>query len=78
VSGDLFEDLESLGAFAKRVGKNPRTVRHWMDRGLPYLRLGNQRYIHLPHARAWMMAGLRGASTERRRRTRRAMPQENR
>jgi hypothetical protein len=60
---DLFEDLASLAEFAKRVGKNPRTVRHWMDRGLPYLRLGNQRYIHLPSARTWLMAGLRGAST---------------
>jgi hypothetical protein len=58
---DLLAGLVPIGQFAKNIGKCTRTVLRWMEPpdGLPYTRLGNQRLIHPPTARAWLMGRMR-------------------
>jgi hypothetical protein len=57
----LLVDYLGLELFAKEVGRNPRTVRRWLNqpRGLPYTRIGNRILIHIPTAREWIFSRMR-------------------
>lgn len=61
---DLLSDFLDLEPFAKQVGRNPRTIRRWLDQpdGLPYTRIGNRILIHIPTARNWIFGRMRGAN----------------
>ena len=54
-------DYLDLEAFANECGRDPRTVRRWLNEpdGLPYTRIGNRILIHIPSAREWLFARMR-------------------
>jgi hypothetical protein len=58
---DLLRDFIHLEPFAEEVNRHPRTVLNWMKPpdGLPYSWMGNQRIIHVPTAREWLMGRMR-------------------
>ena len=65
-SPDFLEGCVPAGEFATSLKKTYRTIHRWMSEpdGLPYLKLGRDRYIHIETARQWLF----------RRRTRRRNP----
>jgi len=64
----LLADYLDLEPFAKEVGRNPRTVRRWLNQagGLPYTRIGNRILIHIPTAREWIFSRMRKPPRTRR------------
>jgi hypothetical protein len=58
---DILEDLVEVSPFAAKVKKHPRTIIRWMDEpnGLPFVKLGNRRLIHIPTARQWLLGRTR-------------------
>ncbi len=54
---NFLDDFVDLEPFAADAGRNPRTVRRWLNHpdGLPYTRMGNRILIHVPTAREWLM-----------------------
>jgi hypothetical protein len=54
---DILNEYVGVAAFADAVDKHQRTVLRWMNAvdGLPYLKLGSRRLIHLPTARQWLL-----------------------
>jgi hypothetical protein len=54
----FLDDYLDLEPFAAQAGRDPRTIRRWMDQknGLPYTRIGNRLLIHLPTARDWLQS----------------------
>jgi hypothetical protein len=57
-----------LNPFAAQVGRDPRTVRRWIDQpnGLPFTRIGNRLLIHIPTAREWLLSRVRQRNPRRR------------
>jgi hypothetical protein len=76
----LLDDFLDLEPFAKEVGRDPRTVRRWMDhpRGLPFTRVGNRILIHVPTARAWIFSRMQNRNPPRRARGRDRGHEQNR
>jgi hypothetical protein len=66
VLSDLLADFLEIKAFSKEVNRHERSVRRWMDLGLPYTRLGNVTYIHMPGARQWLLDRMHGHGESRR------------
>jgi hypothetical protein len=66
---NLLEDYTDIEPFAEQVGRDPRTVRRWMDLpdGLPHTRIGNRILIHIPTARAWIFGRMRHPAPRRNR-----------
>jgi len=67
---NFLDDFIDLKPFAADAGRNPRTVRRWLNQpdGLPYTRIGNRILIHVPTARAWLMRRMRRPTPRRQRR----------
>jgi hypothetical protein len=67
VMTELLADFVPIRQFAKDVGKTTRCVLYWMAEpdGLPYTRLGNQRFIHIESARAWLMRRMQNSDRRR-------------
>jgi hypothetical protein len=63
----LLEDYMDLEPFAAEMGRDPRSVRRWMEKpdGLPYTRIGSRILVHLPTARAWIFAQMRHPAPRR-------------
>jgi hypothetical protein len=61
MSDNVFADLVLLEKFAGKIHKSWRTVHRWttLPGGLPYVKVGRERYIHLPTAREWVMSRMR-------------------
>ena len=51
-----FDDLEPIKDAARRLNKHPRTLMRWTrwPDGLPFVRLGQVPYLHIPSAKAWI------------------------
>jgi hypothetical protein len=64
-----FADLVSIKEAAEQLGKHPRTLRRWaqLPDGLPTVRLGAARYLHVPTIEKWIRDGLARANRGRRR-----------
>jgi hypothetical protein len=64
---NLLEDFLDLAPFADEVGRDPRTVRRWMDEadGLPFTRIGNRILVHVPTAREWIFGRMRHPAPRR-------------
>jgi hypothetical protein len=64
---NLLADFLDLGPFAHEVGREPRTVRRWMDEpdGLPFTRIGNRILVHVPTAREWILGRMRHPAPRR-------------
>lgn len=64
---NFLADYLDLGRFAADVNRDPRTVLRWMamPNGLPFVRLGNRRLIHIEMARQWLFARMRHPSPRR-------------
>jgi hypothetical protein len=58
---DILNDYVTLKQFAGDIGKSTRTVTRWMDQndGLPFLKFGRERLVHLPSAKRWMLGRVR-------------------
>lgn len=58
MSPQAFQDIESVKAAAKRLGKHPRTLMRWTRQkdGLPFIKLGQAPYLHIPTLTAWLEA----------------------
>jgi hypothetical protein len=58
---DILNDYVTLKQFANDIEKSTRTVARWMDQkdGLPFLKFGRERLVHLPSARRWMLSRVR-------------------
>jgi hypothetical protein len=67
---DIFADLDlvPIERFAADVGKCPRTVLRWIDRpgGLPSVKIGADRFVHLASAKTWIMSQLETRHPEHR------------
>jgi Family of unknown function (DUF6074) len=72
MSDNIFADLVLLEKFAGKIHRSWRTVHRWttLPGGLPYVKVGRERYIHLPTAREWIMSRMRRPNPDRRRRRR--------
>ena len=57
-SPDFLEGCVPAGKFATSLKKTYRTIHRWMSEpdGLPYLKLGRDRYIHIETARQWLFS----------------------
>jgi len=57
-SPDFLEGCVPAGEFATSLKKTYRTIHRWMSEpdGLPYLKLGRDRYIHIETARQWLFS----------------------
>jgi hypothetical protein len=64
---ELFDDLAELKDFATEANKCERTALRWCNEpnGLPYIKLGNRRYVHIPSAKAWLLDRLRKPNPRR-------------
>jgi hypothetical protein len=64
---NFLRDYCDLDAFAVDVHKHPRTVARWINQpdGLPVAWFGNQRIIHIPTAREWLLSRVRQANPRR-------------
>lgn len=54
---DLLDGYLDLDAIAKQFKKHRRSVRRWTMEpdGLPFVKVGNQVFVHVETARAWML-----------------------
>ena len=66
---NLLNDFLDLDPFAVEVGRDPRTVRRWMNEpdGLPFTRIGNRILVHVPTAREWIFGRMRHPAPRRKR-----------
>jgi hypothetical protein len=71
-TSDLLADFAETGQLAKEFKRHERTVRNWTNEpnGLPFVKLGKRRLIHIPTAREWLLKKLRQPNPVRRRRGR--------
>lgn len=58
----------TIPEFARDINRTPRTVRRFIDRGMPVIRIGSTPYIDPLRARKWFEDGMPGPQTTRRRR----------
>jgi hypothetical protein len=65
---DILNDYVDVASFAGAVDKHPRSILRWMNEsnGLPYLKLGSRRLIHLPTARQWLLGRIQQPNPTRR------------
>jgi len=70
---DILADLIGIEQFARKLHKDPRTIHRWTTQpnGLPFIKLGNKRLIHVPSAREWIMGRMRPPNPERKPRRKR-------
>jgi hypothetical protein len=63
----LLKDCALIPIFAKAVNRHPRTVDRWTKQadGLPFTWMGNERIIHIPTARDWLMNRMRKPNPRR-------------
>jgi len=64
MSDDVLDGYLDVEPFAKQVDRHPRSVVRWMDQpdGLPFVKLGNRRLIHIETAKQWIFERLRKQS----------------
>jgi hypothetical protein len=67
MSDNVLADLVLLEKFARKIHKSWRTVHRWttLPGGLPYVKVGRERYIHIPSARAWVLSRMRRPNADR-------------
>lgn len=65
---NLLEGFAEVTQIAADLGKHPLTICRWMNKpdGLPYVRVGRKRYVHVETAREWMFARMRRPNPTRR------------
>jgi hypothetical protein len=70
---DLLAELVNVEKFARELKKHPRSIHRWMaaPNGLPFVKLGAERYIHMPSAREWILSRIRRPNPDRRSRRKR-------
>jgi excisionase family DNA binding protein len=56
MSENLLDGYVEVEPLAKQLKRHPRTVMRWMDQsgGLPFVKLGNRRLIHVETAKQWL------------------------
>ena len=68
----LLSEYADLEPFARRLKRDTRTVRRWMNEpnGLPFTRIGNRILIHIPTASEWIRSRMRKPNPKREQRKR--------
>jgi hypothetical protein len=61
----LLEGFVDLEGFGREVKRHPRTIRRWIDGGLPFTRAGNTILIHIPTAREWLFSNMQNDKPRR-------------
>jgi hypothetical protein len=58
---DILTDYAEVPQIAADFGKCVRTVIRWMDEpnGLPFVKVGNKRLVHIPTARQWLLGRMK-------------------
>ena len=54
-AGSILDGYQEKTAFAAEVDKTERTIDRWIERGLPYVQLGNKKYIRIEAARQYLL-----------------------
>jgi hypothetical protein len=64
---EFLDDYEEIDDFAEQVERCTRTIKRWTEGpdGMPFVRLGNRFLIHVPSARAWLLARMRKPNRRR-------------
>ena len=64
---ELLKDFAAIPDFAAAVDRDIRTVKRWMKErdGLPYTRMGNRTFIHIPSAQQWLVKRIRQPNPRR-------------
>jgi hypothetical protein len=58
---EFLKDTMTLAAWAKSIGVSLPKAYDWRNEGLPTMKWGRERIVHVPTAEAWLMAKLTGA-----------------
>ncbi len=61
----LLEDYSTVAELAKSEGVSIPTAYHWVGRGLPVFKVFGKTLVHLPTAREWMLARIKGKNKPR-------------
>jgi hypothetical protein len=58
---NILSDYAEVPQIAAEAKKHPRTILRWMDQpdGLPFVKLGNRRLVHIPTARQWLLGRMK-------------------
>ena len=66
-------DIVPNKQLAKAINRCERTVVRWQDAvdGLPFIKIGKERYVHVPTWQEWIMLRMRQRNPSRRGRRRR-------
>ena len=58
---DILSDYAEVPQLAADFRKSSRTILRWMDApdGLPFVKVGNRRLVHVPTAREWLLRRMR-------------------
>jgi hypothetical protein len=61
MSNTILDEYVDVAEVAADFEKCERTILRWMDApdGLPYLKIGNKRLVHVPTARAWLLGRMK-------------------
>ena len=51
---EFLEDCASMDAVRRRYGISLPKLYDWMEEGLPSMKIGRKRLIHIPTADAWV------------------------
>ena len=64
---DLLDGYLPLDQIAKSFRRHPRSIRRWTMQpdGLPFLKIGNQVFVHVETAREWMLSRVRQLNPRR-------------
>ncbi len=63
----LLADLVEHTELAAEISKHPRTISRWSNQpgGLPFIKIGNKRFYHVPTVRDWILSRTRNADPRR-------------
>lgn len=61
MSDNILSEYAEVPQVAADFKKCERTILRWMDApdGLPYLKIGNKRLVHVPTARQWLLGRMK-------------------
>jgi hypothetical protein len=64
---DILADYAEVPQIAAAFKKCERTIIRWMDEadGLPFVKIGSKRFVHVPSARAWLLGRMKNPNPTR-------------
>jgi hypothetical protein len=67
MSTNFLTDYIEVTEIATDLRKCERTIIRWMNepKGLPYVKIGNRRLVHIPTAQEWLLQRMRKPNARR-------------